>query len=83
MMKHIGKEAGISYLHPHTLRHCLATHMLERGIAIHEIQAMLGHRSASSTAIYSHVTNKTIMGIKSPLDHPQKKKRGRKKKDEK
>lgn len=82
LLKAIGKEAGFDHLHPHTLRHCFATHMLEKGIALHEIQAMLGHRSASSTAIYSHVTNKTIMGIKSPLDHPQKKKRGRKKKDE-
>ena len=82
MLKVIGKDAGFARLHPHTLRHCFATHMLEQGIALHEIQAMLGHRSASSTAIYSHVTNKTIMGIKSPLDHPQKKKRGRKKKDE-
>lgn len=82
MLKVIGKEAGFVHMHPHTLRHCFATHMLEQGIALHEIQAMLGHRSASSTAIYSHVTNKTIMGIKSPLDHPQKKKRGRKKKDE-
>jgi len=81
MLKAIGNEAGFDHLHPHTLRHCFATHMLEQGIALHEIQAMLGHRSASSTAIYSHVTNKTIMGIKSPLDHPQKK-RGRKKKDE-
>lgn len=71
MLKHIGKEAGLANVHPHTLRHCFASHMLERGVAIHEIQAMMGHRSASSTAVYIHVTNKTIMGIKSPLDHPQ------------
>lgn len=81
MLRVIGKDAGLDHMHPHTLRHCFATHMLEQGIALYEIQAMLGHRSVSSTAIYSHVTNKTIMGIKSPLDHPQKK-RGRKKKDE-
>lgn len=52
------------------------THLLEQGVPIQYIQAMLGHRCAESTQVYIHVSNKTVMGIKSPLDHPQKKKRG-------
>ena len=34
------------------------------------VQTMLGHKSPSSTAIYVHVTNKAIMGVKSPFDLP-------------
>lgn len=83
MLKKIGKEAGVgNHLHPHTLRHSFASHLLENDVAIQEIQTMMGHKSPATTSLYIHVTNKTLMGIKSPLDHPQKKKRGRKKKDE-
>ena len=82
MIKKIGKEAGIKNIHPHLLRHSFATHLLEAGVSIQYIQAMLGHRSPHSTQIYMHVSNKVLMGVKSPLDHPQKKKRGRKKKNE-
>lgn len=70
MLKKIGKEAGFSKVHPHILRHCFASHMLENEVDIQSIQAMLGHKSINATSIYIHVTNKTLMGIKSPLDHP-------------
>ena len=77
MLRTVGKEAGIT-VHPHTLRHSFASHMIEQGIPIHYVQSMLGHRCLESTQVYIHISNKTVMGIKSPLDHPQKKKRGRK-----
>ena len=72
MLKKIGAEANLS-VHPHTLRHSFATHLIENGVNREYVQTMLGHRSPSSTAIYVHVSNKSIMGIKSPLDMPIKK----------
>ena len=77
MLRCVGKEAGIQ-VHPHTLRHSFASHMIEQGVPINYVQSMLGHRCLESTQVYIHISNKTIMGIKSPLDHPQKKKHGRK-----
>ena len=79
MVKVIGREAGIT-VHPHMLRHSFATHMVENGVPMAYIQSMLGHKCTGSTEIYIHVSNKAVMGIKSPLDHPEKakKKRGRK-----
>ncbi|SHK94351.1 tyrosine-type recombinase/integrase [Hespellia stercorisuis] len=77
MIRAVAKEAGLT-AHPHTLRHSFASHMIENGVPINYVQAMLGHRCLESTQVYIHISNKTIMGIQSPLDHPQKKKRGRK-----
>jgi site-specific recombinase XerD len=81
MMKRVGQEAGIDF-HPHTLRHSFATHLIENNTSREFVQTMLGHRSSSSTEVYIHVSNKAIMGVKSPLDLPQKKKPGRKKKSD-
>lgn len=77
MIRAVARDAGI-IAHPHTLRHSFASHMIESGVPINYVQAMLGHRCLESTQVYIHISNKTLMGIKSPLDHPQKKKRGRK-----
>lgn len=43
----------------HTLRHSYATHLLEGGVSLRVIQAYLGHRSPTSTTLYTHLTRKT------------------------
>ena len=48
-----------------------ATHLVENDVDIDYIQAMLGHKSPLSTSVYVHVSNKTLMGITSPLDKPK------------
>ncbi len=57
--------AGIT---PHSLRHSFASHLLEAGVEQRCIQALLGHRDPKSTEVYLHVSNKSLMGIKSPFD---------------
>lgn len=77
MLRIVGKDAGLS-VHPHPLRHSFATHLIEQGVPMTYVQSLLGHRCLQSTQLYIHISNKTVMGITSPLDHPGKKKRGRK-----
>ncbi|GAA4321439.1 site-specific integrase [Pontixanthobacter gangjinensis] len=57
---------------PHTLRHSYATHMLENGIDIRYIQELLGHSRPETTMIYTHVTQKDLSKIRSPLDESLK-----------
>ena len=53
----------------HTLRHSFATHLLERGTDIRYIQTLLGHQSSRTTEIYTHITQKGLGKITSPLDN--------------
>ena len=53
---------------PHTLRHSFATHLLEDGVDVRVIQALLGHAKLDNTALYARVATKTVRTVTSPLD---------------
>jgi len=63
------KRSGITKkATPHTLRHSFATHLMNDGVDLVTIQALMGHSNMKTTSIYLHVRDYKILNIKSPLD---------------
>jgi site-specific recombinase XerD len=56
----VGRAAGVPGVHPHRLRHTLATQAINRGIRLEAIAALLGHRKMEMTLIYARIANRVV-----------------------
>jgi integrase/recombinase XerD len=69
IVKKTAKKASINRnIHPHTLRHSFATHLIQNGYSVLELQPLLGHRNIETTLIYTHMASPNLIKIKSPFD---------------
>jgi integrase len=60
ILNRIAKAAGIGHVHPHQLRHTLATQAINRGMSLEAVAAMLGHKTLRMTLVYARVADQTI-----------------------
>lgn len=68
MVKQLAKSAGISKrVYTHLIRHCYATHMVEKRVDINIIQKILGHSSVKTTNVYLHTSHNLISNTYSPM----------------
>lgn len=72
-VQEIVKQAAIracieKNVHPHSLRHSFATHLIENGYDVATVQPLLGHNSAETTMTYVHMASPSMISVQSPFD---------------
>ena len=60
IVSRIAKTAGIGHVHPHQLRHTLATQAINRGMSLEAIAALLGHKTLRMTLVYARIADRTV-----------------------
>src|SRR5262249_15885411 len=60
LINRAGSSAGLNHIHPHQLRHTLATQAINRGMSLEAIAALLGHRSLDMTLRYARIARRTV-----------------------
>jgi site-specific recombinase XerD len=60
IVSRVGRAAGVPGVHPHRLRHTLATQAINRGMRLEAIAALLGHRKMEMTLIYARIANRVV-----------------------
>jgi integrase len=73
MVRRIAKRAGIGHVHPHQLRHTLATQAINRGMRLEAVAALLGHKNLEMTLVYARIADRTVADeyndVSSKVDH--------------
>jgi integrase/recombinase XerD len=63
------RRAGITkHVHPHTLRHCFATHLFDNGADLPVVQRLMGHADPRDTMIYLELSTRTLRAAPNPLE---------------
>jgi hypothetical protein len=60
MVRRVGRKAGVERVHPHQLRHTLATQAINRGMRLEAVAELLGHRNLKMTMAYARISNRVV-----------------------